>query len=574
MSLRGLRWIAALLALVGVLAAPSVQAECTAGPPLVGVAEATPSTDFAVLPDGFAVHLKTRLIWKRCAEGQTWDGTSCTGSAQTFNWSGALTRSVAASDGGSSEWRVPNRKELESIAEFCGHSPTINQTVFPNTPHERFWTSTTFLAEPNRAWDVYFADGYVGGSYKTASQYVRLVRTLAAGDLPLAQTISFGAAPVVGVGGTGEIIVSASSGLPVTLSSATGSVCSVSGTTVAALRTGVCLINASQAGDATFAPAPATALSIEIAGASQVISFGAVPVLTVGTSGAVVASASSGLPVTLSTLTPAACSLAGNTVRGVAVGTCTIAADQGGSELFAAAARARQDIAVSPSATPGGGGDTTPPPPAQVTINLVPGWNLVGNGSDTAFAVDELFGQDATVASVWKWVLKGKRPGIRYPAWAFRTPALADRGQAIAAARGYETLDTVEPGEAFWVQAKIAFSVTLPGAPLPASSFTPAGVPALPGGGPLALTRGWSLIATGEDLSPAQFHAAVGGSASRLISVWAWDATTNKWLFYSPELDLRGGPVLRDYANRRGYRDFLQSGKRLLPGSGFWVHRQ
>jgi hypothetical protein len=231
------------------LAMPLAQAECTAGPPLVGVAESTPNTDFAVLPGGLAVNLKTRLVWKRCAEGQSWDGATCAGSAQTFAWGDALTRSVAATDGGSAEWRVPNRKELESIAEFCGHSPAINQTVFPNTPFERFWTSTTFLAEPNRAWDVYFADGYVGGSYKTASQYLRLVRSLTAADLPLPQTISFGPAPLLDLGQSAMITVAASSGLPVTLSVATPATCTLTGTTVSATGTGVCRINANQPAD-------------------------------------------------------------------------------------------------------------------------------------------------------------------------------------------------------------------------------------------------------------------------------------------------------------------------------------
>ncbi len=573
MNLRGLWRIAALLALGAALATPLAQAECTAGPPLVGVAESTPNTDFAIIPGGFAVNLKTRLIWKRCAEGQTWDGSTCSGSAQTFAWGDALTHSVAATDGGSSEWRVPNRKELESIAEFCGHSPALNQTVFPGTPSERFWTSTTFLAEPNRAWDVYFADGYVGGSYKTASQYLRLVRSLTATDLPLAQTISFGPAPAIGYGQSGSFTVAASSGLPVSLSNQTPTICSLSGTTVTAIAGGTCTIAGNQAGDATFAAAATVSLNIPISQASQTITFGAIPVLTVGGSGTVSATASSGLAVTLGNLTPASCSLSGSTVTGVSVGTCIIAANQAGSPSYAAAPQVTQSIPVS-AATGGGGGNPPTPPAAQVTITLLPGWNLIGNGSDTAFSVEDVFGQNDQVSSIWKWVFKGRVPGIRYPAWAFRSSTLSDKGQAYAGSRGYELLSTVNPGEAFWVQAKSAFSVTLPGAPLPASAFTPAGVPAVPGGGSLALERGWSLIATGEDLSPEQFHAAVGGSASKLVSLWAWDAGAGKWLFYAPELQQRGGAVLSDYANRRGYRDFLQNGKRLLPGTGFWVHRQ
>lgn len=555
-------------------AAAGVGATCTAGPPLVGAVEQTPTTEFVVLANGTAVHPRTRLVWKRCAEGQAWDGASCSGSVLSFSWDEALSRAGSATDAGSSDWRVPNRKELESIVEFCGHSPAINQTVFAATPFERFWTSTAFQADTSRAWDVYFSDGYVGASYKSTQQHLRLVRTLAPSDLPLAQSLSVGSLPTIGVGGSGNVVVTASSGLPVTLSNSTSGICSLSAATVTGLAVGACLLNANQAGDATFAPAPTLAVSLDVSIAAQAISFGAVPVLTVGGSGTISASSSSGLPVSLSAITPATCSLTGSAVRGIAVGTCTIAADQSGSALFSPAVQVRQNIVVSASAT-SGGGDTTPPPAANVTIALVAGWNLVGNGSDTAFAVDDLFGQDAAVASVWKWVLNGNVPGINYPTWAFHTPTLLDKGQAIANSKGFEWLSTIEPGEAFWVNAKTAFSVSHTGVPLPGSNFTPVGVvPTLPNGGPQALGSGWSLVSIGEALSPAQFLTAIGGPASDVISLWSWKASMNKWLFYSPELDARGGTALLDYATQKGYLDFQQSGTSLLPGSGFWVNRR
>ena len=561
----------AALAVMLALAASASRAACTAGPPLPGVAEQTPDTEFVNRADGTAVHVRTRLVWKRCAEGQAWDGATCTGTATAYDWDQAKALGGAAF-AGSSQWRLPNRKELESLAEFCGHSPAINQTAFPATPAERFWTATNYQEEPaTRAWDLYFADGYAGTSNKAAAYHVRLVRSLAAADLPLAQTITFGAAPALSLGQSAAVTVAASSGLAVSLSTATPSTCTVTGATVSAIGTGACRINANQSGNATFAAAPTASLDIAIGVAAQTISFGAVPVLTVGGNGTVSATASSGLAVTLGNLTPASCSLSGSTVSGVSVGTCSSSANQAGNSSYAAAPQVTQSIPVSAAA---GGGDPPTPPPAQVTITLLAGWNLIGNGSDTAFTIDEVFGQNDQVSSIWKWVFKGRVPGIKYPAWAFRSSSLPDKGQAYAGSQGYELLNTVNPGEAFWVQAKSAFSVTLPGTPLPASAFTPAGVPAMPGGGSLALDRGWSLIATGEDLSPEQFHAAIGGSASKLVSLWAWDAGTGKWLFYAPELQQRGGAALRDYANRRGYRDFLQNGKRLLPGTGFWVHRQ
>jgi hypothetical protein len=68
---------------------------------------------------------------------------------------------------------------------------------------------------------------------------------------------------------------------------------------------------------------------------NQTISFGATAsTLTLGTSTTLVATASSGLPVTLTNLTVSACTLTGNTVQALAVGSCQIAANQTGNVAF------------------------------------------------------------------------------------------------------------------------------------------------------------------------------------------------------------------------------------------------
>ena len=56
---------------------------------------------------------QTGLIWQRCSLGQTWSGTSCTGTAATYNWVNTL--QTAKNMG--NDWRVPNVKELDSLVE-------------------------------------------------------------------------------------------------------------------------------------------------------------------------------------------------------------------------------------------------------------------------------------------------------------------------------------------------------------------------------------------------------------------------------------------------------------------------
>lgn len=79
------------------------------------------------------------------------------------------------------------------------------------------------------------------------------------------QSITFGAAPNVIVGGTGTVSATASSGLLVSFSvPPNNSYCSLSGTTITGLAVGLCSVYADQAGNGSYAPAPQAMLSFSI----------------------------------------------------------------------------------------------------------------------------------------------------------------------------------------------------------------------------------------------------------------------------------------------------------------------
>jgi MSHA biogenesis protein MshQ len=80
------------------------------------------------------------------------------------------------------------------------------------------------------------------------------------------QTITFGAAPIITYGGTGTVSATASSGLAVTYSSTTTSVCTVNSSSglVTAVTTGTCTIAADQAGNASYNAAPQVTQSLVI----------------------------------------------------------------------------------------------------------------------------------------------------------------------------------------------------------------------------------------------------------------------------------------------------------------------
>jgi Subtilase family len=165
----------------------------------------------------------------------------------------------------------------------------------------------------------------------------------------------------------------ASSGLPVLLSSGAPSVCSVEESTVSFIGAGTCTIDANQPGDSSYEFAPEVRQSFAVGAGSQLIRFTSTPpdVPTVGgPTYPVSASASSGLPVLLSSGTPSVCSVEGSTVSfGGGAGTCTIDANQPGNPNYDAAPQVLQSFAV--------GKDLqlitfTSPAPTSATVGVLP----------------------------------------------------------------------------------------------------------------------------------------------------------------------------------------------------------
>ena len=119
----------------------------------------------------------TGLIWRRCAEGMTWDGvtTTCTGTPSVFTHEAALQRAMAQANSSGVSWRLPNVKELASIADKSLSNPAINSTAFPGTPTGIFWSSSPFVSIIGSAAVVDFNTGGVGGTPRNSYYLVRLV---------------------------------------------------------------------------------------------------------------------------------------------------------------------------------------------------------------------------------------------------------------------------------------------------------------------------------------------------------------------------------------------------------------
>ena len=101
--------------------------------------------------NGTVTDLRTGLMWSKCVEGQDAQN-SCTGTPTTRTWSAALGVAAAQQLGGYADWRLPNVKELRTLAEACRVSPAINDAIFLGAGVAYVWSGTTVAANPSQAW--------------------------------------------------------------------------------------------------------------------------------------------------------------------------------------------------------------------------------------------------------------------------------------------------------------------------------------------------------------------------------------------------------------------------------------
>jgi len=250
----------------------------------------------------------------------------------------------------------------------------------------------------------------------------------------------------------------ATSGLTVTLTSLTPSVCTVSGFTITLAAAGTCQLRGSQAGDNTFAPASPVTRSFNVsAGSLQTITFAQPSNKFVAETFASGATSDSGLTATLTSSTTGICTVSGLNITTVAVGTCTIVASQGGGTVggttYAPASSVTRSftVTVRPAATvlayridfDANTGIGYMNPQYGFTASIVNldanlykkdgftfgGWNTRANGTGVAFAdrgALTIPTNDVVLYAQWKLITT--KPTI---AWA--TPAAILEGTALSA---------------------------------------------------------------------------------------------------------------------------------------------
>lgn len=112
------------------------------------------------------------LIWRRCTEGQKWNGQGCAGLPMAFTYDEALAHARTQSG-----WRLPDVKELAGIVDRGRSNPAIDVIAFPGTQSNWYWSSSPFAGSAGSAWFVFFSNGLVHYGSRKGSYAIRLVKS-------------------------------------------------------------------------------------------------------------------------------------------------------------------------------------------------------------------------------------------------------------------------------------------------------------------------------------------------------------------------------------------------------------
>lgn len=96
------------------------------------------------------IDLVTTLEWQRIPHDRGLD------------WTNARSYCAALLLDGRSDWRLPSRMELLSLADFTRTEPAIDVAVFSGTPSGFYWTSSDGARVPDTVWNVEFWRGNSG----------------------------------------------------------------------------------------------------------------------------------------------------------------------------------------------------------------------------------------------------------------------------------------------------------------------------------------------------------------------------------------------------------------------------
>jgi len=116
-----------------------------------------------VAANGAVTDTMTLLVWQQVDDNMN------------RTWASARTYCTDLTLGGSSVWRLPTVKELQTLVDHERTDPSIDPE-FTDTDQGFYWSTTPLAGSASGAWFVYFGDGYAGDSDVSNTYRVRCVR--------------------------------------------------------------------------------------------------------------------------------------------------------------------------------------------------------------------------------------------------------------------------------------------------------------------------------------------------------------------------------------------------------------
>jgi hypothetical protein len=113
--------------------------------------------------DNTLTDVRTGLMWEK------------QGNAQRGTWANALDYCKNLTLSGYDDWRLPNVKELQSIANYNQYNPAIDSDFFPNTKTDwGYWSSTTDASDLTQGFFIHFLHGALGNFCSKTDSFYRL----------------------------------------------------------------------------------------------------------------------------------------------------------------------------------------------------------------------------------------------------------------------------------------------------------------------------------------------------------------------------------------------------------------
>ena len=123
------------------------------------------------------IDVKNNIEWLRCSVGQRWNGSTCIGQIMNLSLERVPEAIQIANEQLGGKWRLPTKKELNSIVCKSCSSPKIDPKVFPNTDNAPYWTGDKSYFNKKFFVSVNFHTGFSFNRFLPLKELaIRLVR--------------------------------------------------------------------------------------------------------------------------------------------------------------------------------------------------------------------------------------------------------------------------------------------------------------------------------------------------------------------------------------------------------------